>query len=386
MSLIREKYYRLLREYQAGYTGLAFFRPDTSGIRGKGVDRKAYQSGDDEFPYGDAEPNWGEPWAYSRDSAGHGTSHAPVPVPKKISDDDPRWADKNVDEMGTDGWLSGTPPQGNIVDDPGRTGSKFGIPNEEEYPPKEESRMEGLEEMERRLEALGVPFNSAKGGQGTGGQHTGGRVMPGTSGQWSSRPKGGQWDTEMSDDELDRAGDIDEFNYGLPFQGDITNRHQTTARDDDEENQIPEPRPMKGPSRFAVVGLATKHSRHLPGMTWKECTHRGLVEAFVSLKSIPQSEKQCSHSVDDVDLDFSKDSFRRARGAARQRFDTMDEPELVRYLIQIEPNHFLKSIGEIGKDRLIDIYEQWADDVLESDGGSMERMAERIMKAVGAER
>ena len=42
----------------------------------------------------------------------------------------------------------------------------------------------------------------------------------------------------------------------------------------------------------------------------------------------------------------------------------------------------MKSLGEIGKDKLIDIYEKWANEVIES-GDSVERMAERIMKAVG---
>ena len=372
MSLVREAYYRLLREDQSSYTGLAFFRPDTSGIRGKGVNRKAYQAGDDEFPYGETEPNWGEPWAYSRDSAGHGPSRQPVPVPRNVSNDDDRW--DNVDEMGVDGWTSGTPPQGNIVDDP-EGESKFGLDDEEEM------RMEGLEEMERRLEALGVPFNSAKGGQGTGGMHTGGRVMPGTSDQWSVRPKGGHWDNHVPDEELEDK--IGEYNYGLPFQGDIT-RRSYTPKAGSEEEEVPVPRPMKGPAKFSPIGHSRKYHRHQPGLTWKESFHRNMVEAFVSLKDTPSAEKQCSHSVHDVDLDLAKHMFRTARGEARKKIDSVDEPELVRFLIQIGPDHFLKSLGEIGKEKLIDIYERWANDVLGGDGASIERTTERIMRAIGA--
>ncbi|MHA1951895.1 MAG: hypothetical protein ACW987_18770 [Candidatus Thorarchaeota archaeon] len=369
MKSLKKKF--LLREFGVGAGG-TFFRPDTSGVRGQGVGKKAYQFGDDEYPYGTAEPDYGQPGTYDRGSKG-GSSHAPVPVPKGIAPDDERWdAFGDIEETEALSQLSSTPPQGNIVNDPGRVKSKFGIPDEEEYPVEESYTMEGLDEMERRLEALGVPFNAARASAGGGGHASG----KGGAGQWSS-PKGDQFDNHATDDELTRAsqGEFirrDEFNYG---------RVRTTS--EPEEEGIPVPKQMGHTGRFGQTGNANKHSRMSPGMTWKEGTHIDMIEAFVSLSDVPHAEKQCSDPMSDVDLDFSKDSFRRARGVARQRFDTIEDPELVRFLLQIEPDHFMKSLGEIGKDRLVDIYEQWADDVLGGDGQSMDKVTERIMKAIG---
>jgi len=394
---IRETYYRSLREDQSSYGGSMFFRPDTSGIRGKGVNRKAYQTGDDKFPYGKAQPSWGQPHAYSRDSAGHGPSLQSVPVPKGVPSDDERWIDgmDGMDEI--DGVLNGTPMQGNIVSNPPRSRSKFGVPDEKDDP-----------WLDKTAEAMGVPFNVAKAGQGTGGQHTGGRVHPGTSGQWSARPKGNPWDNAVTDDDLERAGKgegpfrrQDEYNYGLPFQGNIMKRspemsvqhpedddiiafHIPTDDETKDTDTIDARMKQVGGAKFTQTpGHSLKYSRMQPGFTWKENYHYGLIEAFVSMKDTPAAPKQCSHSMHDVDLDFAKNTFMDVHGTARKQLDTMDEPSLVKFLIQIEPEHFMKSLGEIGKDKLLGIYETWASDVLTGEGMNIERMSERIMKAIG---
>jgi hypothetical protein len=51
-------------------------------------------------------------------------------------------------------------------------------------------------------ELMGIPFDIGKSDRGTGGIHTGGRVLPGTSGEWGGRPKGGHWDNHVTDVEL----------------------------------------------------------------------------------------------------------------------------------------------------------------------------------------
>lgn len=174
-----------------------FFRPDTTYGIGREPYRRDRKASGNEYPYDRERGKWGEPAAYSRDSSGHGPSHATVPTPKNVDSDDERW----------------------------------------------------------KQEALGVPFNSDKAGRGTGG-NTGGRVMPGTSGQWSSRPKGGHWDNVVDDEILKIFGEL---------SGD--------------EDEYEAPKIAMGAFKMSP-GLSSKHSRHQPGMTWKESKVPKLTEVF----------------------------------------------------------------------------------------------------------
>lgn len=384
MSSVRQKF---LREFGVGAGG-TFFRPDTTGIRGKGLAKKAYQFGDEEYPYGAADPNYGQPGAYDRGSR-NGSSRAPVPVPRGIAPNDKRWKtdkdlDIDIDESGALTQLSATPPQGNIVSNPGRVKSKFGIPGEQEYPSElDEFDSQGLDEMERRLEALGVPFNSARASQGGGGHAAAG----GSAGQWS-QPKGDHYDRHATDDELSRAAkgefidrtqDIpnskkfNEFNYGMK----MSNRNP-------EEDEIPVPEPVGNPGSFGTKGDTMKYSRMNPRMTWREGVSRSLREAFVSMSDTPTSAKEECDSIDNVNHEFSTDSFTKAHGNAKSRFGVDDEPTLVKFLLQVEPSYFMKSFGKVGKDHLLDIYEQWADDVLnDGDEADIDMWTERITRAIG---
>lgn len=244
-----------------------FQRPDDR----RGVDRKTQQAGGDDFPY-DKDPTvkWGEPAAYSRMSAGHGPNRQNVPVPKGISQDDDRW--KN--EVGREGWISDFRVTGNIVQDPGRLGPDLD------------------DEVD---EAMGTPVNVAKAGQGTGGMHTGGRVAPGTSGGWSSGPSGGQWDKHMNDDELEKAGRIEEFMAVVhsparrPYNPGKTNDTHDQTDDEieqmvhhhiptDDETREPEDFDTMmntiGGTNFGVIGHGMKYHRMSPGMSWKESISR----------------------------------------------------------------------------------------------------------------
>ena len=236
------------------YNTGTFGRPDTSGIRGQGANMKAYDGGGEDFPYDKERGKWGEPHAYSRDSAGHGGSHRTVPTPKTDVDID-RWAD-DIEEMGVDGWVSATPPAGNITSDPGSK-SIFGDDDDE------------TEIGDDKNEAMGVPFNVAKGGQGTGG----GRTMPGTGGAWSSGPTGGAWDNKLDDDELEDK--MDEFMSGLPIRPNIA--YKVNPRQDDQslDDPVDFDDPVdawffKNSPQYGNIGNAMKHSRHSPGFSWKE--------------------------------------------------------------------------------------------------------------------
>jgi hypothetical protein len=227
--------------------------------------------------------------------------------------------------------------------------------------------------------------------------------MPGTSGGWSNRPSGDQWDNEMDDDELSLAGRTDEYNYGLPFASKIDKRVSINPHDSEEDNLVPvtfhipddkdtetEDDPirdfikMTAPSKFVMSpGHARKYSRHQPGMTWKESVREKMIEAFISLKDTPYGKKEKSHSMHDVDLDFIRDRFNKASVHGMKHIQSCDEPDLVRFLIQIEPDHFMKSLGSVGKDKLMNIYDEWISEVLDSDSGRIDKMAERITKAIG---
>lgn len=120
MNRVRETYYN---------TG-TFQRPDASGVRagGAGWKTRPGKRVGKEFPYDDdAVMSWGQPWAYSRDSSGHGGTHQNVPVPKGIPDDDERW---------------------------------------------------------QKHEVTGTPISPRAAGKGGGAN--GGRVLPGTGGSWAS--------------------------------------------------------------------------------------------------------------------------------------------------------------------------------------------------------
>lgn len=62
-------------------------------------------------------------------------------------------------------------------------------------------------DMDDVSEVIGIPFDIGKSDRGTAGMHTGGRVLPGTSGEWGGRPKGGHWDNQVSDEELSSIAD-----------------------------------------------------------------------------------------------------------------------------------------------------------------------------------
>jgi len=330
---------KLLLEYQAGYTGNAFSRPDSSGIRGKGLNRKAYQMGDDEYPYGKGQPTYGTPQAYSRDSSGHGGTHQNVPVPKGIGSDDGRWS-ADVDE------------------------------------------------------ALGVPFNVDRAGRGTGGAGTGGRVAPGSSGQWSARPTGGQWDNKLDDDELEKYGRTDEYNFGMPFAGNVAakvNPHTGVSSDDEKipSANIIEPgkkrdyMKMYGGSKFSTgPGTFGKNNRSRGGTTFRENLHRSLVEAFISLKDTPCASKEQSSGVHDVELDFINNMFNGVVSQARDKMSSMDDQNKVKFLFALEPDHFANSFGELGKDKIGDMYEKWISDASSRNGEDLEKMAEKIAKVI----
>lgn len=129
---------RYLRETSYG-TG-TFQRPDTSGIRGKGVGATTRDISDDEFPYGGFSMGYGQPDKVQGGKAGRRSA--------KHSYD--------IDDMS---------------------------------------------------EVMGIPFDIGKSNRGTAGAHTGGRVLPGTSGEWGGRPKGGHWDNQVSDEDLSAIAD-----------------------------------------------------------------------------------------------------------------------------------------------------------------------------------
>jgi len=261
-------------------------RPDTSGIRGQGVGRKAYPGSGNDFPYDSDRggTTYGEPAAYSRDTAGHGGSHKGAIVPKN-DDNIERW-DENLDEAGNEGWAGASAPQGNIVKSPGER-SKFGD-----------------EDIE--AEAMGIPFNSAKAGQGTGGP-AGGRVTPGTSGEWGGRPKGELWDLEISDEEITAAG-LKEFLNGMPAASNLTRKVTPNAHDQTDQeiedmigSRVDEPEPEEDEESYDFDDLDTsfilkfggdfgnnsaggmKYSRMSPGFTWKENLHHSFIKEYMSI-------------------------------------------------------------------------------------------------------
>jgi len=369
MSKVREAY----------YSATAYTRPDSSGIRGKGANMKAFSLGSNEYPY-DKARLWGEPSEYGKHSAGdHGGSRSNVPVPRYLDGQDDRWIDDvtdvDVDEQAEDdGWMSATPMRGNIVDNPAGHSKFDGI--EDEY------YADGEDEID---EAAGSPSNIAKAGSG-GSQNTGGRLQPGSGGSWSGRPKGDGWDNIMPDDELEKAGSFrqDEYNYGLPFTSNIVKGKTRTT--DTPEEEIPTPKSTTM-IRFGMTpGQNTKQARHSPGMSTRENIHRELVEAFVSLKSIPQASKCDTTSIHNIDLGFILKSFQDVSGQARDALNSFDEADVIKFLIGADPDYFMKSLGSIGKDKLINIYDEWISGVLEKDKDAIEKMAERILTSVATMR
>lgn len=361
---------------EAYFNATTFTRPDSSGIRGKGANMKTFSLGSDEYPY-DKARLWGEPTQYGKHTAGdHAGSRQNVPIPKNLDGQDDRWTDDitDIDEQtGDDGWMSATPMRGNIIDNPAGY-SKFNGEPKQFYDPEEEMD-----------EALGSPSNIAKASSG-GSQNSGGRLQPGAGGSWSSRPKGDGWDNVIDDEELEKAGKFrqTEYNYGLPFTGDIIKGRTRTTDTPDEE--IPEPKPT-ATIRFGMTpGRTTQQARHKPGMTTRENRHRNLVEAFLSLKSIPQASKCDTASLYNVDLGFTLDNFQNASDQARGTLDSYDETDVIRFLMGADPDYFMKSLGSIGKDNLINIYDKWTSSVLEKDKESIEKMAERISSAIASMR
>ncbi len=51
--------------------------------------------------------------------------------------------------------------------------------------------------------------------------------MPGMSGEWASGPKGGPWDSTVSDRDLERAADVDPYTEPAfdPFSDDVETGH-----------------------------------------------------------------------------------------------------------------------------------------------------------------
>jgi len=350
--------------------------PDGSGGRSGNRIHKAYQRGGSKYPYDKAAggAEYGVPLAYDRGSSGNGGSRQNVNVPKNVGADASTWDNLKSDDL-KEVELDGTPIHGNVTYDPGEK-SRFGD--------KGDPNRAYADEVD---EALGVPYNSKRGGQGTGGAHTGGRVAPGTSGEWSAGPKGGSWDNHMTDIELNIAARQDEYNYG-PIR-------KTSSGEDPLYDRIPQA-PMGdveldkgavilkvGGAGFGNHGGAMKQARMSPGLTWRESRHRGLVEAFVSLKDTPQGCTANSASTHDVDRDIETDRFRSVHDQSKASFG--DESDMIKLMMKIEPNYFANSLGKIGKDELMDIYEQWIDEVL-SNEDDIGKMTERIMMACGEKR
>lgn len=265
------------------YAGGVFARPDASGIRGKGVGKKAMQNGGDDYPYDKSRGKYGQPAAHDRQSAGHGGSHQNVPTPKGIKSDDDRWQD-DIDEKNDEGWIDGMPRLGNIVPNPGSQ-SKFGLDDDEVE------------------EAMGTPVNVAKAGQGNSSQ--GGRTMPGTSGQWGGRPKGGHWDNEMDDEELSKYGKVEEFT-GIPFAPNPKNigtPHDERGEDqtvyfkvhvpddveDDEEDGSFEK--FLQTQYKAGLGNHMKHSRYTPGFSFRE-NKKGIVGQFLREQDVEKRKER----------------------------------------------------------------------------------------------
>lgn len=342
--------------------------PDSSGIRGGGSIAKAYQRGGKKYPYDKAagSPSYGTALAYDRGSSGNGGSRQNVNIPKNVGADDTRWSEEITE---SDAWESGTPPQGNIT-----------------YDPREKSRF-GEDDIE---EALGVPSNSAKGGAGGGG---GGR--PGTS-AWGSRPQTPEFDNYMSDSELKKAGRQDEYGYGpvkkVPSGG--------TNPDDERIPQSPvhDVELGKGAVILKVggagfgtaVGKAGKFSRMQQGMSWKESVERkhnhvSLVEAFVALRDTEYGEPMGSLPAREVDRNIGCDHFKSAFDQSKQQFNDSDEVDMIKLMISIDPDYFMKSFGKVGKVQLMNTYDEWANEKVSS-ADDIDAMTERILKACGDSR
>ena len=308
--------------------------------------------------------------------------------------DDERWKDSSKNEYAN--WMAATPIS-NMID-------RLDAPHAEPFGDEDDDELE---------EALGIPYSPAKGSHGTGGIHTGGRVMPGTSGEWGGRPKGGKWDNRVDDDELEKRGKKPHPAYGkmygeqgstvaghgLPMGNPFRTRRQppndVAAHDqtDDEveamiSHEVP-PVDMPGailkvgnPS-FSAIGHARKYSRHQPGFTWKEGRHRGLVEAFVSLKDVPAGNVQASMGVREADDEAARGEFGRVSTAVHKAINDLDDAEIVKLLFKIDPERFAKSLGAVGKEKLVDIYEKWAESVVRNDAKSINSMAERLASRIG---
>lgn len=340
--------------------------PDSSGGRGGARIHKAYQRGGSKYPYDKAagSAEYGVPLGYDRGSSGNGGSRQNVNVPRDVGPDAERWSDGVAEAHDSNSWNSATPAQGNIV-----------------YDPREKSRF-GEDDIE---EAIGVPYNAAKGGDGGGGA-TGGRIMPGTSGEWGGRPKGKGWDNHMSYAKLDKAARQDEYGYG-PVKS-------LGGGKNPDDNKIPVVPTHDvelgkgavilkvGGAGFGTVGKAMKQARMQPGMSWRESVHRGLVEAFVSLKSTEHGCLDDSLPAHEIDKGMNNDAFTAAHDRGRESMDGMKDGDMVMLMMKIDPEYFANSLGKMGKQSLMNTYDEWATEMV-SDEKDITGMTERIMKACG---
>lgn len=185
-----------------------------------------------------------------------------------------------------------------------------------EIVPKDIRHSHWEEEMD---EVVGSPILIGKSGNpGSAG------TVPGTGGAWADSP----FDREIDDDELSAAADDEKVVSSMPIGG-----HQYGA------------------------GSQKKQFTGREGIdVWDR-----LKEAYISLKSTPEGQTMLSQGVEEAELECLMREFQKESDETLQHLEGLDEKEMVKFLMDLDPDHAADSFKELGKDRLIGTYRSWAD-------------------------
>lgn len=173
-------------------------------------------------------------------------------------------------------------------------------------------------------EALGTQGTSPRAQSGDGS----GRTLPGTTGPWAHAP----FDDAVSDEELDAAGDDQQVSSKMPV----------------------------GQKQFGMGMQKRKMGQRESKMgVWQT-----IAEAYVSLKDTPEGQMSLSTGVRDAELEVLQREFDEASAATEQQLSQMEDADVVKFLVDLDPDHAAQSLGtDVGKEKLMSTYRSWADRV-----------------------
>lgn len=88
-----------------------------------------------------------------------------------------------------------------------------------------------------------------------------------------------------------------------------------------------------------------------------------IVEAYVSLRDIPEGELAFSQGIEEAELESLMREFQLEVEDTRKYLESCSEAEMVKFLFDLDPEHSAENFAKGGKDYLHGIYNKWVDKI-----------------------